>query len=64
MESDRGDRRASLFRVTYAGGPPSRLEWGGLRLLTDPTFDLAGASFTAGAYHLRKTQGPARPAPA
>ena len=52
----------SLPRVTYVGGPTALLEWGGLRLLTDPTFDPAGASFTAGAYQLRKTQGPARPA--
>ena len=62
MESDRGDGRVSLPRVTYVGGPTALLEWGGLRLLTDPTFDPAGATFTAGAYFLRKTQGPARPA--
>jgi L-ascorbate metabolism protein UlaG (beta-lactamase superfamily) len=62
VESDRVDGRVSLPRVTYVGGPTALLEWGGLRLLSDPTFDPAGASFTAGAYQLRKTQGPARPA--
>ena len=47
MESDRGDGRVSLPRVTYVGGPTALLEWGGLRLLTDPTFDPAGATFAA-----------------
>lgn len=51
----------SLPRVTYVGGPPALLEWGGLRLLTDPTFDPAGTVYTAGAYSLRKTRDPARP---
>ncbi len=38
----------SLPRVTYVGGPTARLKWGGLRLLTDPTFDPAGGVYTAG----------------
>jgi len=46
-------------RFTYIGGPTALLELGGLRLLTDPTFDAAGAEFRAGAYVLRKTRGPA-----
>jgi L-ascorbate metabolism protein UlaG (beta-lactamase superfamily) len=54
----------SLPRVTYVGGPTALLEWGGLRLLTDPTFDPAGTVYTAGAYSLRKTRDPARPADA
>jgi L-ascorbate metabolism protein UlaG (beta-lactamase superfamily) len=45
--------------MTYVGGPTALLEWGGLRLLTDPTFDPAGAIFRAAAYELRKTIGPA-----
>jgi L-ascorbate metabolism protein UlaG (beta-lactamase superfamily) len=46
-------------RITYIGGPTALLEIGGLRLLTDPTFDPAGSEFRAGSYVLRKTQGPA-----
>ncbi|ABS27839.1 MBL fold metallo-hydrolase [Anaeromyxobacter sp. Fw109-5] len=32
-------------RVTYIGGPTALIEVGGLRLLTDPTFDPAGTRF-------------------
>jgi L-ascorbate metabolism protein UlaG (beta-lactamase superfamily) len=46
------------LRLTYIGGPTLLLQLGGLRLLTDPTFDPAGAEFRSGAYVLRKTQGP------
>ncbi len=35
------------------------LEFAGGRLLTDPTFDEAGAEYRLPAYTLRKTQGPA-----
>jgi L-ascorbate metabolism protein UlaG (beta-lactamase superfamily) len=42
--------------MTYIGGPTALLEWAGLRLLTDPTFDAAGTVYPAGAYSLRKTQ--------
>lgn len=45
--------------LTYVGGPTALLELGGVRLLTDPTFDPPGAEYRAGAYVLRKTQGPA-----
>lgn len=45
--------------LTYVGGPTALLEVGGVRLLTDPTFDPPGAEFRAGSYVLRKTQGPA-----
>jgi L-ascorbate metabolism protein UlaG (beta-lactamase superfamily) len=45
--------------MTYVGGPTALLEIGGLRLLTDPTFDAAGAEFRAAAYVLNKVVGPA-----
>jgi L-ascorbate metabolism protein UlaG (beta-lactamase superfamily) len=48
-----------LPRVTYVGGPTAVLEWHGLRLLTDPTFDPAGTTYELPAYTLRKTAGPA-----
>jgi L-ascorbate metabolism protein UlaG (beta-lactamase superfamily) len=47
------------LRLTYIGGPTALIEIGGLRLLTDPTFDAEGAEFRSGAYALQKTQGPA-----
>jgi L-ascorbate metabolism protein UlaG (beta-lactamase superfamily) len=47
------------LRVTYVGGPTALLEWRGLRLLTDPTFDPAGTAYELPTYTLRKTQGPA-----
>jgi L-ascorbate metabolism protein UlaG (beta-lactamase superfamily) len=45
--------------MTYIGGPTALLEWGGLRLVTDPTFDPAGEVYTLPAYTLRKMQDPA-----
>jgi L-ascorbate metabolism protein UlaG (beta-lactamase superfamily) len=45
--------------ITYIGGPTALLEFGTLRLLTDPTLDPAGTAYPAAAYTLRKTQGPA-----
>ena len=45
--------------VTYVGGPTALLELGGLRLLTDPTFDPAGEEYKTPVYTLRKTAGPA-----
>ncbi len=53
-----------LARMTYIGGPTALLEWGGLRFLTDPTFDPAGSAYRTSAYELRKTQAPALPASA
>jgi len=47
------------LHMTYVGGPTALLGFGGVRLLTDPTFDAAGSEFRAAAYVLRKTQGPA-----
>jgi L-ascorbate metabolism protein UlaG (beta-lactamase superfamily) len=45
--------------LTYIGGPTALLEVGGVRLLTDPTFDPPGAEYRAGSYVLRKMLGPA-----
>ena len=45
--------------MTYIGGPTALLEIGGLRILTDPTFDPAGGEYRATNYSLHKTQGPA-----
>ena len=49
------------LQITYIGGPTALLEWGGLRLLTDPTFDPAGTTYTTGPSTLAKTLGPAIP---
>ncbi len=46
-------------RLTLIGGPTLLLEIGGLRLLTDPTFDPAGGEYhTARGVVLHKTAGP------
>jgi L-ascorbate metabolism protein UlaG (beta-lactamase superfamily) len=47
-----------MVRVRYAGGPTAVLEVGGVRLLTDPTFDPPG-DYPIGARKLTKTAGPA-----
>src|SRR5262245_28953408 len=49
------------LRLTYIGGPTVLLEFGGLRFLTDPTFDPAPTEYATSIYVLRKTQGPALP---
>jgi L-ascorbate metabolism protein UlaG (beta-lactamase superfamily) len=46
------------IKITYIGGPTALLEVGGLRLLTDPTFDAPGLEYKPGA-RLHKTEGPA-----
>lgn len=46
-------------RITLIGGPTALLEIGGVRLLTDPTFDPMGSELTYGPVTLRKTMGPA-----
>jgi L-ascorbate metabolism protein UlaG (beta-lactamase superfamily) len=49
--------------LTYIGGPTVLIEFGGLRLLTDPTFDSEGSELSpGGAYTLCKTTTPAVPA--
>ncbi len=45
--------------ITYIGGPTALLEWGGLRFLTDPTFDPAGSEYGSGPATLKKLAGPA-----
>jgi L-ascorbate metabolism protein UlaG (beta-lactamase superfamily) len=45
--------------VTYIGGPTALVEFGGLRLLTDPTFDAAGSEYPTPIYTLRKLEDPA-----
>ena len=47
------------LRITYVGGPTCLLEFGGVRLLTDPTFDPAGGEYSTGPVTLRKLAGPA-----
>src|ERR1700754_3706999 len=46
------------IRLTYSGGPTILIEIGGLRLLTDPTFDPPG-DYQAGAFTHSKLAGPA-----
>lgn len=47
--------------ITLIGGPTVMIEINGIRLVTDPTFDLPGA-YSSGAITLEKTEGPAIPA--
>ena len=47
------------LRLTLIGGSTLLIEWRGLRLLTDPTFDDAGSVFEHGPVVLRKTARPA-----
>jgi L-ascorbate metabolism protein UlaG (beta-lactamase superfamily) len=47
--------------VTYVGGPTVVLEYAGLRLLTDPTFDPPGSYEDPGSTPLVKTAGPGLP---
>lgn len=49
----------SRLRAQPLGGPTAILELGGLRLLTDPTFDPPGEYDTGRGYSLVKTAGPA-----
>jgi L-ascorbate metabolism protein UlaG (beta-lactamase superfamily) len=49
------------MRMTYVGGPTAIIEWEGVRLLTDPTFDPAGETYVLPAYTLAKTQDPGVP---
>ena len=49
---------ASELRVNYIGGPTALVEIGGVRALTDPTFDPAGTEYPTNVYTLHKTQSP------
>ena len=52
----------ATIAITYIGGPTALLEIGGLRLLTDPTFDPPGHRYHFGWGAMsRKLQGPAIP---
>ena len=46
------------LRIRYVGGPTALVEIGGVRLLTDPTFDPPG-TYPVGSRFLTKTVGPA-----
>src|SRR5689334_20060302 len=47
-------------RVTHIGGPTVLVEFGGWRILTDPTFDTPGRTYAFGwGTRFRKTTGPA-----
>ncbi|WP_250001815.1 MBL fold metallo-hydrolase [Actinoplanes sp. M2I2] len=49
--------------ITHIGGPTTLLEFGGVRLLVDPTFDAPGRRYAFGwGTSSRKTTGPAVPA--
>ena len=48
----------STAKLTLIGGPTILIETGGLRLLTDPTFDPPG-SYQSGPITLQKNAGPA-----
>lgn len=52
------DVDAGAVRVRYVGGPTAVVEIGGVRLLTDPTFDPPG-DYPIGTRKLTKTAGPA-----
>jgi L-ascorbate metabolism protein UlaG (beta-lactamase superfamily) len=54
----RQGRQRSSLGVRYIGGPTALLEVGGLRLLTDPTFDAPG-DYAVGNRTLTKAAGPA-----
>ncbi|WP_310392546.1 MBL fold metallo-hydrolase [Hymenobacter sp.] len=51
-------------KLTLIGGPTVLLEIGGLRLLTDPTFDPPGREYRLGPVTLHKLSGPAQAAEA
>jgi L-ascorbate metabolism protein UlaG (beta-lactamase superfamily) len=48
-----------MLSITYVGGPTALIEFGGVRLLTDPTFDPGGGEYPSGPATLRKLAGPA-----
>lgn len=56
--SDASTTTPPALAITVIGGPTAVLEWGGLRIITDPTFD-APRSYGDGDDALVKTAGPA-----
>ncbi len=51
----------SEMAITYIGGPTAILEYAGLRLMTDPTFDSPQRYVEPGSTELVKTAGPGIP---
>lgn len=47
------------IKIKYIGGPTALLEVGGLRFLTDPTFDPKGSDYKTNVYTLHKLADPA-----
>ena len=47
------------LRITYIGGPTALFDLDGARLLTDPTFDPAGSTYTTSVSTLHKSASPA-----
>jgi len=47
------------INLTYIGGPTVLVEIGGLKLLTDPTFDASGTDYPTPLYTLHKLKSPA-----
>ena len=56
---DRDRRSLSSLEVTLIGGPTALLGYGGVRFITDPTFDPPGAYEPRPGVKLTKTTGPA-----
>lgn len=46
------------IKIQYIGGPTALLEFGGLRFLTDPTFDPKGSAYPTAIYTLHKLSAP------
>ena len=46
------------IKIKYIGGPTALFEVGGLRFLTDPTFDEKGSEYKTSIYTLRKLADP------
>ncbi|HEY6978199.1 MAG TPA: MBL fold metallo-hydrolase, partial [Chitinophagaceae bacterium] len=46
------------IKIKYIGGPTALFEAGGLRFLTDPTFDPKGTEYKTNIYTLRKLTDP------
>ena len=49
----------TAITLTHIGGPTALIDFGGIRLLTDPTFDAGGNAYSMGPVTLHKTTGPA-----
>ena len=58
QQSSNADMNTSEVAITYVGGPTCVVEIGGVRFLTDPTFDPAGGGYTTGTVTLKKLRGP------